>query len=171
MVSRLTLKKPEYEKYWARAKEVLTESESLQNTLLALVDEDSSAFTELLQAYRLPKEKEEEKRKRSEEIQERLKAAANVPMKTAQNAAKTLTIARTLAEFGNENALSDLQTAIHLAHAGALGAVSNVTINLAAIKDEEYNKQMRTRLESLHKEVETDKSAALAVLAKRSAKN
>ena len=102
-----------------------------------MVDEDSRSFTELLQAYRLPKEKEEEKRKRSEEIQKGLKGAAEVPMRTAEKAAKALSLARTLAEFGNENALSDLQTAIHLAHAGTLGAISNVTINLAAIKDEE----------------------------------
>jgi glutamate formiminotransferase/formiminotetrahydrofolate cyclodeaminase len=168
MVSRLTLNKPEYEKDRARAQEVLTESEALQNALLALVDEDAKSFMELLQAYRLPKE---EKQKRSEEIQKRLKAAAEVPMRTAQKAAKVLSIAKTLAEFGNENALSDLQTAIHLAHAGLLGAISNVAINLAAIKDESYKKQMSTRLEILQKEVETDKSASIALLGKRSLKN
>ena len=92
-------------------------------------------------------------------------------MRTAQKAAKALSLAGTLAEFGNENALSDLQTAIHLAHAGALGAVSNVTTNLAAIKDEGYKKQMSTRLKVLDKQIETDKSAALAVVARRSAKN
>ncbi len=167
MVCRLTVKKPGYEQHWARVNEILTESESVQNTLLALVDEDSRSFTELLQAYRLPKENEEEKRKRSEEIQKGLKGAAEVPMRTAEKAAKALSLARTLAEFGNQNALSDLQTAIHLAHAGVLGAMSNVTINLAPIKDEGYKKQTSAMLEALQKQVETDKSVALAVLAKR----
>ncbi|MGD0690140.1 MAG: glutamate formimidoyltransferase [Candidatus Bathyarchaeia archaeon] len=171
MVCRLTVKKPGYEQHWARANEILTESESVQNTLLALVDEDSRSFTELLQTYRLPKESEEEKRKRSEEIQKGLKGAAEVPMRTAEKAAKALSLARTLAEFGNQNALSDLQTAIHLAHAGALGAISNVTINLAAIKDESYKKQAGARLEALQKQIEADKSAALAVLANRNVKN
>jgi glutamate formiminotransferase / formiminotetrahydrofolate cyclodeaminase len=171
MVSRLTLKKPEYEKHWARAKEALTESEFLQKALLGLVDEDSRSFLKLMQAYRLPKKSEEEKRERSQEIQEGLKEAAEVPMRTAQKAAKTLSIAKGLAEFGNENALSDVQTAVHLAHASALGALSNVAINLATIKDESYKKEMSTRLESLQKEVETEKAAALAVLAKRSTKD
>lgn len=171
MVSRLTLKNPGYAQHWARANEILTESESLHKVLLALVDEDSRRFTELMQAYRLSKDKEEEKRMRSEEIQKGLKGAAEVPMVTAQNAAKALSIAKSLAEFGNENALSDLQTAIHLAHAGALGALSNVTINLAAIKDQGYKKQMTTMLEAVNKQVETDKSAALEILTKRSAKN
>ena len=171
MVSRLTLKKPEYEKHSARTNEILTESESLQSALLALVDEDSGTFTELLQAYRLPKETDEEKRRRSEEIQRRLKAAAEVPMRTAQKSARALSIARTLAEFGNENALSDLQTAIHLAHAGVLGALSNVSINLAAMKDEGYKRQAIASLEVLQEQVETDRTVALAVLANRKLKN
>jgi len=171
MVSRLTLKKPEYEKHWARAKEVLTESESVQDSLLALVDEDSRSFMELMQAYHLPKEKEEEKRRRSEEVQKKLKAAAEVPMRTAQKAAKTLSIAKILAEFCDENSISDLQTAIHVAYAGTLGALSNVTINLAAMKDERYKKEASARLEALQKQVETDKSIALTVLANRNMKN
>ena len=171
MVSRLTLKKTEHEQHWARAKEILTESESVQSALLALVDEDSRSFTELLQAYRLPKEKDEEKLKRTKEIQKGLKGAAEVPMRTAQKSARALSIARTLAEFGNENALSDLQTAIHLAHAAVLGALSNVTINLQAIKDEGFKKQASARLEALQKQAETDKSGALAELAQRNVKD
>jgi len=171
MVSRLTLKKTEHEQHWARAKEILTESESVQSALLALVDEDSRSFTELLQAYRLPKEKDEEKLKRTKEIQKGLKGAAEVPMRTAEKSAEALSLARTLAEFGNQNALSDLQTAIHLAHAAVLGALSNVTINLQAIKDEGFKKQASARLEALQKQVETDKSGALAELAQRNVKD
>jgi len=171
MVSRLTLKKTEHEQHWARAKEILTESESVQSALLALVDEDSRSFTELLQAYRLPKEKDEEKLKRTKEIQKGLKGAAEVPMRTAEKSAEALSLARTLAEFGNQNALSDLQTAIHLAHAAVLGALSNVTINLQAIKDEGFKKQASARLEALQKQAETDKSGALAELAQRNVKD
>jgi glutamate formiminotransferase/formiminotetrahydrofolate cyclodeaminase len=171
MVCRLTVAKPEYEQSWARANGILTESESLQSTLLALVDEDARSFTQLLQAYRLPKEKDDEKRRRFEEIQKGLKGAAEVPMKTAQKAARTLSLARSLAEFSNRNALSDLETAIHLAHAAALGALSNATINLAAMKDEGYKKQASASLEALQKQIETDKSLALAILAKRDLDN
>lgn len=168
MVARLTTKKPEYEKHWSKAKEILMESESLQKGLLALVDEDSQSFAALMQAYRLPKENEQEKRNRSEEIQTRLKDAAEVPLKTAGKAARTLNVAKSLIEFANENAISDLQTAVFLAYASGLGAVSNVTINLAGIKDEDFQKQIKTKLSALEKQIEDDKSEALLSIAKRS---
>ena len=168
MVSRLTLKRAELEKYWPKAKEIFAECELLRRHLLSLVDEDSESFTALMQAYRLPKESEQEKRKRAEEIQSRLKGAAEVPLKTAEQAAKILSEAKSFAEFANENALSDLQTAIHLAYASAHGAISNVTINLHGIKDEDYRKQTKTKLDAIQRQTENDKSEGLSTLAKRS---
>ncbi len=168
MVSRLTLKRPEFEKHWAKAKEILVECGSLQKHLLSLVDEDSESFAALMQAYRLPKESEQEKRRRAEEIQSRLKGAVEIPLKTTEQAAKILSEAKSLAEFANENALSDLQTAIHLAYASAHGAISNVTINLYGIKDEDYRKQIKTKLDTIQKQIENDKSEGLSTLAKRS---
>ncbi len=167
MVCRLALKKPEQEKNWKSAEEVLAESESLQKDLLALVDEDSQSFASLMQSYRLPKDNEQEKRKRAEEIQNRLKGATEVPLKTAEQAGRILSAANRLAEFANENTFSDLQTAIFLAQASALGAVSNVTINLAGIKDEDYQKRMRMKIDTILKQTETDKSGALSALARR----
>jgi glutamate formiminotransferase/formiminotetrahydrofolate cyclodeaminase len=170
MVSRLTLKRPEHEQHSAQVKRILQESEALQNVLLSLVDEDSRSFTQLMQAYRLPKEREEEKRTRSAEIQKGLKGAAEVPMKTAEKSADALRLAKTLAAFGNLNALSDVQTAAHLAYAASQGAISNVSINLASIKDEDYKRQMSARLEPLRKQVETEKQTALELLTKRTTK-
>jgi glutamate formiminotransferase/formiminotetrahydrofolate cyclodeaminase len=167
MVCRLALKKPEQEKNWKTAKEVFAESESLQKDLLALVDEDSQSFASLMQAYRLPKENEQEKRKRAEEIQNRLKGATEVPLKTAERAGRILSAARGLAEFANENTFSDLQTAIFVAQASALGAISNVTINLAGIKDQDYQKRIRMKTDAIQKKAETEKSAALAVMDRR----
>lgn len=167
MVSRLTLKKQNYESYWAHTKGILTETENIRSELMSLVDEDTQAFASLMQAYRLPKDSEEERRKRSEEIQSRLRCAAEVPLKTAERTGKVLTNAKTLAEFGNESALSDLQTAVHLAYAGALGATSNVKINLAGIKDEGYAKLLSSKLEVILQRVEKEKTEALLILANR----
>lgn len=167
MVSHLTLKRPELEKDWAKAREILEECESLRKHLLSLVDEDSESFAALMQAYRLPKESEQEKQKRAEEIQTRLKGAAEVPLKTAEHAAKILSEAKSLAEIANENALSDLQTATYLAYASVQGAISNVTINLAEIRDENYGKQITTKLDALQKQFEIDKMETLSALANR----
>ncbi len=75
MVCRLTLKRPEYEKHWPDVKEILEKSEALRMRLLSLVDEDSQSFASLMQAYRLPKQTDEEKHARSAEIQKGLKGS------------------------------------------------------------------------------------------------
>jgi glutamate formiminotransferase/formiminotetrahydrofolate cyclodeaminase len=167
MVSRLTLKKSEFEKHWPKTKEILDESESVQKRLLSLVDEDSQSFVDLMQAYRLPKDSEEQKRVRSAEIQSRLKVAADVPMATAENSARILALSKRLADFANESALSDLQTAIHLANASIFGALSNVSINLASMKDESYRKQTQIKMDGLQSQIEKDKTEALRILSAR----
>jgi len=85
-----------------------------------------------------------------------------------EQAANALALAKSLGEYANENVLSDLQTAVHLAYAGAQGASSNVAINMASIKDEDYKKRTKTKLDVLHKQMEDDKEKALTVVASRS---
>jgi formiminotetrahydrofolate cyclodeaminase len=167
MVARLTLKRPAYESHWPQAKEVLTESETVRNELMSLIDEDAKAFGSLMQAYKLPKESEQEKRQRSEEIQRRLKEAAEVPMKTAQRAARALTLCKELAAYGNENALSDLSTATHLAYAGTMGAIANVRINLTGIKDEGYAKELSSRVDVTLEQADKARLDALKTLVNR----
>jgi glutamate formiminotransferase/formiminotetrahydrofolate cyclodeaminase len=167
MVSRLTLKKSEYQQYWPKAEKILRESETLQRRLIALVDEDSQSFSSLMEAYRLPKSSEIEKRVRTEQVQSRLKKAAEVPLSTANCAAQTLSLARSLSEFANENALSDAQTAVFLAHSSVMAALSNVAINLGGIKDEEYRSSTRSKVEALEKQCESDKAGAVAAMASR----
>jgi glutamate formiminotransferase/formiminotetrahydrofolate cyclodeaminase len=167
MVSRLTLKRREYEQSWSKVETTLTESEKLREHLLALVDQDSQSFESLMQAYRLPKSSEEEKQVRSTEIQSRLKGAAEVPLTTAENAAQVLSLSEALSDCANENALSDLQTATFLAYASVMGALSNVAINLIGVRDEEYQSRIRSRVNMIQKQTEQDKNRAIDALAAR----
>jgi len=168
MVSRLTLKKVEYEKYWPAAKEILAESEKLRTQSLTFVDRDAQSFDALMKAYRLPKETDSDKQSRSKEIQTRLKDAAQVPLETAEFAARIIYVASKLAEYANVNALSDIRTAIFLAQAGFQGASANVATNLTEIKDAEYRKQTEQKLNELQNQVEKHTSEALRRLTMRS---
>jgi glutamate formiminotransferase/formiminotetrahydrofolate cyclodeaminase len=167
MVSRLTLTKTEFEDVWPDLRDILTRSETLRSRLLTLVDEDSRSYTRLMEAYRLPKTSEEERQSRSAEIQIRLKNAAEVPMTTAAAATEVLGLAVRLAGSSNINAVSDLETAISLGHSAALGALSNVSINLSGIKDEKYRLGMHERLGKVQQEIEEMRSKALGILASR----
>jgi glutamate formiminotransferase/formiminotetrahydrofolate cyclodeaminase len=168
MVARLTLKRPEHGKDWPVVKQLLTESDKLQRHLLSLVDKDSLSFSALMKAYRLPKESEQEKKARSEEIQSKLRKACAVPLETAQQAGGVMALAKKLAPCANLNALSDLQTAVSLAQAGLSGAAANVAINLAGIKDTQFRREFEEKLHSIEKAAEKDRSDAFEELASRS---
>ena len=104
---------------------------------------------------------------RTEEIQSRLKKAADVPLMTAESALATIELARQLSKDANVNAISDLQTAIYVGHASALGALANVSINLAGIKDTEYCAQMRSKISAIQTDLEHTKAQALDTIAMR----
>jgi glutamate formiminotransferase/formiminotetrahydrofolate cyclodeaminase len=167
MVSRLTMKKLASEKDRSRLEQSGTDAEAIRQRLISLVDEDSKSFASLMEAYRLPKTTEQEKEARSLQVQSGLKHAADIPLASAENCSQALSLARSISHIASENVLSDLETCIFLAHAGALGALANVEINLASIKDVEYRKETSSKTEEIRKRIEQDKADALKGLASR----
>jgi glutamate formiminotransferase/formiminotetrahydrofolate cyclodeaminase len=167
MVARLTLKKTELQTDQPIVTTLLAESDKLRATLLTQVDKDARSFEALMTAYRLPKKTEREREARSVEIQSKLQVATEVPLETAEQAARALSAAKRLVEYANMNAISDLETAISAAHAGFLGALANVKVNASEIKDAEYSKRIREKLDALQRQVEQDKRDAYSGLALR----
>ena len=166
MVAQLTLGKEKADVN-SKIREIQTRSEAHQLTLLALVDEDARSFTSLMEAYKMPKMREDEKRLRTEEIQRRLRKAAEVPLKTAELASAVLELAGQLSESANMNAISDLQSAIYLSHASAQGALANVQINLTQIKNEEYCSETRSKIATIQTKLDRDKSQGLETITSR----
>ena len=166
MVSQLTLARERGE-VKSKIGEIQTKSEAHQMTLLTLVDEDAQSFTNLMEAYRMPKVHEDEKRLRTEEIQRRLKRAAEVPLKTAGISSAVIELAGQLSQNANMNAISDLQTAIYVAHASAEGALANVHINLTQISDKEYCTKMRSEVSAIRSNIDHAKSQALQTITAR----
>jgi glutamate formiminotransferase/formiminotetrahydrofolate cyclodeaminase len=167
MVAQLTRAKEEVEEKRSMIEDIQTKSEAHQLTLLSLVDEDARSFAHLMEGYKMPRVRGEEKRERTDEIQSRLKKATDVPLMTAENALATIELARQLSKDANVNAISDLQTAIYVGHASALGALANVSINLAGIKDAEYCAQMRSKISAIQTDLEHIKAQALDTIAMR----
>jgi formiminotetrahydrofolate cyclodeaminase len=61
MVARLTRGSKKFESAWADMEETLQKVEPLRRRLLELTDEDSSAYNEVIEAFRLPKENASQK--------------------------------------------------------------------------------------------------------------
>lgn len=138
MVANLTIGKKRYVDVEEEMKELAVKAEALRQELIADIDRDSDAYRLVFEAFKLPKETDEEKAYRTEQIQERTKLAANIPMAVARRAYELLTLAETVVAKGNNNAITDGCVAMMCARTAVLGALLNVRINLTSITDQEF---------------------------------
>jgi len=112
-----------------------------QNQLLDLVDRDTHAFNEIMNAYSLPKENSKQIAIRNEEIQKATKNAINVPFEIMKTSFDSIEVIMKMAEEGNPNSISDAGVAMHCARAAIMGAFLNVKINCKDLEDKNYVKK------------------------------
>ena len=139
MVARLTLAKEKWEEGHDAAKASIEISEPALEEAILLAISDSEAFQSVMSAYRLPKETEDEKKQRSEQIRNATIGAALAPLNTASSAQKLLSNLEKQSAACNPNALTDLASASEMALSAAKIASLNVRINLEYIEGEDVD--------------------------------
>lgn len=153
MVNNLTVGKKAFEELSEGIKSEIVnnskEIETLVEALSNIVDEDTKAFDKVMVAFKLPKETDADKATRSNAIQEGYKIALEVPLRAAEKCLRILKLQDIFARYGNVNAITDVGVGTLLAYSGLEGALFNVTINLASIKNEEYKNEISKRVESI----------------------
>ena len=153
MVCNLTIGKENYANVQNEIKKTLFQSEKLRKKLTELIDEDSNAFNNVMKAFKLPKETEEQKKIRNKAIQESYKRAAQVPLDTARICLQVLDAATKVAKIGNVKSITDVAVSAIMARCGVESAVLNIKINLNSIKDEDFVKKINNELENIKKNV------------------
>ena len=106
------------------------EINQLREKLLSLVDEDAHSFNSIMEAYKLPKDSEENKKIRSKAIKDATLYAAQIPLNIMVESYNSYEIIEFLAKEGNQNSLSDSGVACLCVHTAIHGAYLNVRINL-----------------------------------------
>ncbi len=153
MVFNLTVGKKNYEELSEADKNKiqnsLNETKKGSDEFLKLMEEDTESFMQLMSAFKLPKDTEENKNVRKEKIQQGYKAAIEVPLKVADCAFKIYDYILTASELGNINAVSDAGVAALLTQTAIEGAVLNVKINLSSVKDEAYKAEISKQINKL----------------------
>lgn len=147
MVAKLSLNKKSLEPLWAGMTKVVQDSETLRQDLLKNVTKDSLSFDGFMKALALPKNTDEEKRQRTEAMQEALKGACEVPLDTAKASLQAMRLALDVLKDGSAGALSDGLVGLLLGHAAVRGATANIRLNLTSIKDEAFCALMRSSCE------------------------
>lgn len=163
MVANLSIGKvPEEEA--AEMEVTLRHAVALKYRLSQFVDDDTEVFNGVMAAYKMAKATEEEKQERSRAIQKALQEAALLPLTVAESCLKIMELTKRVVTKGNPNALSDGGVALLMACAGLEGAVFNVEINLAAIKDQDYVARLRERKELVLQEAAVLREELLQVV-------
>ena len=80
MVANLTIAKKGYEAVENEMQETAETLKHLREKLVTEVDKDSNAYKDVLTAFKLPKDTEDEKEQRAGAIQDAMKNAARVPL-------------------------------------------------------------------------------------------
>ena len=162
MVANLTIGKKKYADVQDEMAEIAKSAAALQKELVLDVDRDSEAYDGVSQAFKLPKETDEEKAIRSAAIQENTKKAALVPMEVARRASALLPTIEAVVARGNQNAVTDGCVAMMCARVAVVGALFNVRIILTSIKDEEFVARLREEADRLEADVLAREAAVIA---------
>jgi methenyltetrahydrofolate cyclohydrolase len=138
MVCNLTIGRERFAAAEPTMRRALAAAGALQDQALSLADQDAAAFSAVTAAYRLPKANGEQAAERAAAIQAALRGAADVPLRTAANAAGVVELCGEILDGANPNLVSDVGVAAASAAAAIDAAALNVEINLASIDDRDF---------------------------------
>ena len=117
----------------------------LKDQLLRLVDEDTYAFNKIIDAIRLPKGTDAEKKARTQAMNDATKNAIEVPLQIMDTCMKSYVLIKDMAKKGNPNSISDAGVAALCARAAVYGAYLNVKINCKDFDDKAYVEKTVTK--------------------------
>jgi len=138
MVANLSSHKKGWDDRWEEFSNWAEKGQGYKDELLKLVDEDTRAFNQIMNAMGLPKSTDEEKSTRTKAISEATKLAIEVPFKVMQVAYASMELIKAMAETGNPNSVSDAGVGALCARSAVMGAFLNVRINATDYQDKNY---------------------------------
>ena len=138
MVANLSSHKKGWDERWEEFSNWAEKGQQYKNELVRLVDADTRAFNQVMDAFALPRSTDEEKATRKKAIQVATKKAIEIPFAVMQNAYGSMEVIKAMAETGNPNSVSDAGVGALCARSAVMGAFLNVRINAAGYDDKDF---------------------------------
>jgi len=148
MVASMSRGKKAYVQYEAQLSQAIARLAPLREELKAAIDGDAESYNDVMAAYKSARNATDANAAEAT-VEAALKRATSVPLNVAEKAHEIRNIAKALEPITNPNMKSDLATAFALASAAITGALANVDINLASIKDQAFTEKVRQNTASL----------------------
>lgn len=168
MVGSLTIDKKAFENLTDDEKNLMKENQkkldAIREELIDIVDTDANSFDDVMAAFKLPKDSDEDKKKRTAAIQEGYKKALETPIRAAELGLEALKLQSIYANKGNKNAITDVGVGTLLLQSGVEGALFNALINLNSVKDQEYVENKRKQVDDIMNEAKRLKEETLKIV-------
>lgn len=164
MVANLSSHKKGWDDRWKMFSDWAEKGKILQNKLLNLVDEDTAAFSKLMETFGLPKKTEEEKAIRHAAIQIETKNVTLVPLKVMETAYSGFDLIREMVEEGNPNSVTDAGVGALALRACVKGAYMNVRINASDLEDKELVKEILIKSCDIDSKAKMEEEAILKMV-------
>jgi glutamate formiminotransferase/formiminotetrahydrofolate cyclodeaminase len=149
MVANLSASKRGWEERVSEFSPWAEKGQKLKSRLLHLVDEDTRAFNAIMEAFGMPKDTEEQKKARKNQIQTASKYATEIPFATLETAVEALPLIKEMVEIGNPNSLSDAGVGAACLLTAMQGAWMNVLINAQSLDDKTWATEITEKAEHL----------------------
>ena len=155
MAARRTIGRKGYESVQTEMMSAAKKAAEYRKMLIRHIDNDVEAYSEVMNAYQLPKTTEEDKEYRKQAIETGLKKAADIPLQVARCSSELMNLAQLIAQKGNRNCAPDAQVGAMIAKAAALAALHNVHINLKSVTDNAFVTEFSEQAEDIKKAIES----------------
>lgn len=142
MVANLSSHKRGWDNRWHEFSDWAQKGQAIKDKMLNLVDEDTRSFNAIIDAMRLPKITDEEKKLRSAAIQAATKYAIQVPFSVMQTAMEAYDLISEMIEEGNPNSVTDAGVGALCINTAIQGAWMNVLVNMSGLKDDNFKAQI-----------------------------
>lgn len=155
MVANLSSHKRGWDDRWEEFSDYAVSGQDIMKELLDLVDEDTNAFNKIMDAFGLPKGSAEEKEARKAAIQVATINAIKVPYRTMELSFQSFDLAKSMADIGNPNSVSDAGVGALCARAAVKGAYLNVLINAQGLEEHEEVKPILEKAATMNTDADT----------------
>ncbi len=139
MVANLTIGKEKFAAVQGEMEKAQSRAQAMVAELATAIDRDAESFRRVMDAYKMPRETDEQKAARKKGIQQALRAAAMPPRDVIRLCREIADWSKVTADKGNPQVITDAAIAGIMADAAAQSAALNVKINLGPIGDPAFS--------------------------------
>ena len=168
MVAKLTYGVRKFEQHEMALRKVIPVLNKTALDLIPMIDADTNAFNDYVEAVRMPQKTDEEKNARFEKMQAGLKKAIEVPLTTMKIGDGAWDAMIEAAKIGNIASKSDIQVGARALELGIWGAWKNVLINMKDIQDADFVDRITKEANEIRLRAEQNSKEILEILEKRS---